>query len=107
MTWLKRSKKGKSENHCKMKTSMFDMSPVAEKTFLWVSDLVRHKLACTAIEHSWRLEVSDVITRQILQSRQRSSHDSAHYTRLYDIVLISLLSCASSLYALAGPSIGE
>ena len=39
-----------------------------EKTNILVSDLVRHKLGCTATEDGYRLEISDIEIRGIVLS---------------------------------------
>ena len=59
------------------------MSLVTRKLVFEVSDLVRHKPACTATEASKRLESSDKTTRGIILSRQRTTK-----------VLIRLRGCA-------------
>ena len=49
-----------------------DLSLVTRKPVLGVSDQVRLKPACSASETSWRLEISDIETRGIILSRQRT-----------------------------------
>ena len=42
--------------------------PRHEKTNNLVSDLARHKPGCTSTEDGWRLEISDLESRGIVQS---------------------------------------
>ena len=47
------------------------LSCIMRKTVLRISDQVRHKLGCTAIEDGQRLEISDSRRRGIVLSMQR------------------------------------
>ena len=47
------------------------MGLVTRKSVFGVCDQVRLKLACTATEARWRLEISDIETRGTILSRQR------------------------------------
>ena len=48
------------------------IEPRNEKPVFGVCDQGRLKLACAAIEASWRLAISDIETRDIILSRQRT-----------------------------------
>ena len=49
------------------------MSPVTRKPVFGVCDHVRLKPVCSATEASWSLEISDIETRDIILSRQRTT----------------------------------
>ena len=53
--------------------SVMYMSLVTRKPVFGVSDQVRLKPACSATEASYRLEISDIETRGIILSRQRTT----------------------------------
>ena len=59
------------------------MSLVTRKSVFWVFNQVRHKPACAATEASWRLEIWDIETKDIILSRQWTTK-----------VLIRLRGCA-------------
>ena len=59
------------------------MSLVTRKPVFWVFEQVRLKPACAGIEASYRFEISDIETRDIVLSRQRTTK-----------VLIRLRGCA-------------
>ena len=59
---------------CVSENSLLKMSLVRRKHVFGVSDQVSHKPACAATEVSWRLENSDIETRDIILSRQRTTN---------------------------------
>ena len=57
------------------------------KTNVLVSDLVRHKLGCTATEDGERLEISDFESRGIVLCSENKGADQPHGYREADLHL--------------------
>ena len=63
-----------SNIHILLKKKTYQLSLVTRKPVFGVCDQVRHERACVATEATQRLEISDLETRGIILSRQRTTN---------------------------------